>query len=96
MRKSHFNDEFLVLLGPIISRLFTCSNAEKNKQRVLALVLSIWFDPITIAITTAVTVAIVIDNVWAQPMFCIAYLFCSVHCTTDQDSRHGPSIYTQH
>jgi hypothetical protein len=32
-----------VLLGPIISRLFTCSNAEKNKlkkQRVLALVLS--------------------------------------------------------
>jgi hypothetical protein len=31
MRKSHFNDEFLVLLGPIISRLFTCSNVEKNK-----------------------------------------------------------------
>ncbi len=44
MRKSHFNDEFLVLMGPIISRLFTCSNAEKNKikkQRVLALVLSL-------------------------------------------------------
>jgi hypothetical protein len=35
-----------VLLGPIISRLFTCSNEEKNKnknkQRVLALVLSLW------------------------------------------------------
>jgi hypothetical protein len=30
MRKSHFNDEVLVLLGPIISRLFTCSNAEKK------------------------------------------------------------------
>jgi hypothetical protein len=33
-----------VLLGPIISRLFTCSNAEKNKlkkQRVLALVLTL-------------------------------------------------------
>jgi hypothetical protein len=30
MRKSHLNDEFLVLLGPIISRLFTCSNAEKK------------------------------------------------------------------
>ena len=30
MRKSHFNDEFLVLLGPIISRLFTCSNEEKK------------------------------------------------------------------
>jgi len=34
-----------VLLGPIISRLFTCSNEEKNnkikKQRVLALVLSL-------------------------------------------------------
>jgi hypothetical protein len=30
MRKSHFNDEFLVFLGPIISRLFTCSNEKKN------------------------------------------------------------------
>ncbi len=36
-------DEFLVLLGPIISRLFTCSDEEKKKQqRVLALVLSLW------------------------------------------------------
>ncbi len=34
MRKSHFNDEFLVLLGPIITRLFTC-------ERVLGLVLSL-------------------------------------------------------
>jgi hypothetical protein len=37
-------DEFLVLLGPIISRFFACSNEEKNKQkqqRVLALVLSL-------------------------------------------------------
>jgi hypothetical protein len=45
MRKSHLNDEFLVLLGPIISRLFTCSNEEKiknKKQRVLVLVLSLW------------------------------------------------------
>jgi hypothetical protein len=35
-------DEFLVLLGPIISRFFACSNEGKNKQkkqRVLALVL---------------------------------------------------------
>jgi len=35
-----------VLLGLIISRLFTCSkeekNKNKNKQRVLALVLSLW------------------------------------------------------
>ncbi len=33
-------DEFLVVLGPIISRFFACSNEEKNKQkqqRVLAL-----------------------------------------------------------
>jgi hypothetical protein len=44
MRKSHFNDEFLVLLGPIISRLFTCSNEEKKiLKRVLAVVLSLWF-----------------------------------------------------
>jgi hypothetical protein len=38
-------DEFLVLLGTIISRLFACSNEEKNKQkqqRVPALVLSLW------------------------------------------------------
>jgi hypothetical protein len=34
-------------MGPIISRLFTCSNEEKikaKKQRVLALVLSLWFE----------------------------------------------------
>jgi hypothetical protein len=31
-------DEFLVLLGPIISRFFACSNEEK---KVLALVLSL-------------------------------------------------------
>jgi hypothetical protein len=43
MRKSHFNDEFLVLFGPIISRPFTCSNEEK-KQRVLPLVLSLWVE----------------------------------------------------
>jgi len=44
MRKSHFNNDFLVLLGPIISRFFACSNEEKNKlkqQRVCALVLSL-------------------------------------------------------
>jgi hypothetical protein len=38
-------DEFLVLLGPIISRFFARSNEEKNKQkqnRVLDLVLSLW------------------------------------------------------
>jgi hypothetical protein len=37
-------DEFLVLLGHIISSFFQCSNEEKNKQkpqRVLALVLSL-------------------------------------------------------
>jgi len=37
-------------MGPIISRLFTCSNEEiknKNKkQRVLALVLSLWTRPV--------------------------------------------------
>jgi hypothetical protein len=39
-------DKFLVLLGPMISRFFACSNQEKiNKQkqpRVLALVISQW------------------------------------------------------
>ncbi len=50
MRKSHFNDEFLVLLGPIISSFFACSNKEKNKpkqQRVRALALSLWLEPST-------------------------------------------------
>jgi hypothetical protein len=37
MRKLQFNDEFLVLLGPIIGRLFTYSNEEKR-----VLVLSLW------------------------------------------------------
>ncbi len=32
MRKSHFNDKFLVLLGPIISWLFAYSNEEKINQ----------------------------------------------------------------
>jgi hypothetical protein len=44
MIKSDFNDEFLVLLGSIISRFFERSNEEKNKpkqQRVCALVLSL-------------------------------------------------------
>ncbi len=51
-------DEFLAFLGPIISRLFTCSKEEKNKQkqqRVLALVLSLWGDPLvpTVGVKTA-------------------------------------------
>ncbi len=46
MRKSHFNDGFLVLLGHIINRLFTCSNEEKiNKKIALALVLSLCQKP---------------------------------------------------
>ncbi len=32
MRKSRFNEKFLVLLGPTISRLFACSNEEKINQ----------------------------------------------------------------
>jgi hypothetical protein len=41
MKKSHFNDEFLALFGPIISRLLAFSNEEK--KRVHALVLSICY-----------------------------------------------------
>jgi len=33
MRKSHFNDEFLVLLGPKISRFFASSNDEKKSTK---------------------------------------------------------------
>jgi hypothetical protein len=32
MRKSHFNDEFLVLLGPIFSSFFAYSNEEKTAK----------------------------------------------------------------
>jgi hypothetical protein len=45
MRKSHFDDEFLVLLGPIISRLFTCSNEEKKKgacSSPISMILTRW------------------------------------------------------
>ncbi len=49
MKKSHFNDEFLALLGPIISRFFACSNEEKTNKpkqhRLHALVPSLWPDP---------------------------------------------------
>jgi hypothetical protein len=31
--KLNFNDEFLVLLGPIISRFYAGSNEEKNKPK---------------------------------------------------------------
>jgi hypothetical protein len=44
MSNSHFNDEDLVLFGPIISKFFAFSYEEKNKkqkQRVRALVLSL-------------------------------------------------------
>jgi hypothetical protein len=44
MRKSHFNKQFLVLLGPTISSFFACSNEEKSKpkqQSVHALVQSL-------------------------------------------------------
>ncbi len=58
MRKSHFL-MFLVLLGPIISRFFACSNVEKNRKkqhRLLAQVLSLWFE----------------ENTW---MYCTPSLF---------------------
>jgi hypothetical protein len=35
-------DEFLVLLGPIISRFFCIGKNKQKQQRVLALVLSLW------------------------------------------------------
>ncbi len=55
--KITFSDEFLVMLGPIISRLFTCSIEDKNKQkqqRVLALVLSLCSTPIAFGLASKV------------------------------------------
>jgi hypothetical protein len=60
MRKSHFNDEFLVLLGPIISRFFARSNVEKNKpkqQWVHALAFSLWL-PVANALAYFVRVSL--------------------------------------
>ncbi len=59
MIKSHFNDEFLVLLGPIISRFFACSNEEKKpkQQRVRALVWRLYLgkpEACTVILVTAV------------------------------------------
>ncbi len=48
MRKSHFNEQFLVLLRPIISRFLHVQMRKKNKpkqQSMHALVLSLWFNP---------------------------------------------------
>ncbi len=43
MRKSHFSDEFLVLLGPIISKFLHDQMQKKIKiKKVLALLLSVW------------------------------------------------------
>jgi hypothetical protein len=46
MRKSHYNEQFLVLFGPIISRFFACLKEGKKtpkQQSVCALVLSLWY-----------------------------------------------------
>jgi hypothetical protein len=46
MRKSHFNEQSLVLMGPIISRFLHVQMRKKNKpkqQSVHALVLSLCF-----------------------------------------------------
>ncbi len=44
MRKSHFNDQFFVLLGPIISRFFACSNEEKKPKNNKVYVLYSYLD----------------------------------------------------
>jgi hypothetical protein len=49
MRKSHFNDEFLVLLGPKSAGFLHVEMRKKNKpkqQTVRALVLSLWLIPV--------------------------------------------------
>jgi hypothetical protein len=35
MRKALFNEQSLVLLGPIISRFFACSNEEKSMHALV-------------------------------------------------------------
>jgi hypothetical protein len=52
MRKPHFNGEFLVLLGPIISRFFCMFKWGKKpkQQRVLALVLSLWLKDVKLSL----------------------------------------------
>ncbi len=40
MIKLHFNEQFLRLLGPIISRFFACSNEEKKSTKTTKCVCS--------------------------------------------------------
>ncbi len=64
MRKSHFNKQFLVLLGPIITSFFACSNEEiflPKQLRVCALVLSLWSDLVkSLTITQALDYYVII------------------------------------
>ncbi len=62
-------DEFLMLLGPIISRFIACSNEGKS---VLALVLSLWLKhqiklPVTICVPGALISGkrLVVYNIWS-------------------------------
>jgi hypothetical protein len=91
MRKSLFNNEFLVLLGPIISRLFTCSNEEKNKikkQRVLALVLSLWKYPFTLFRQAD-------DQVWNELRLIGREEVGSAAERTDETSGMGESCFSR-
>ncbi len=74
MWKSHFNDEFLVLLGPIISRLFTCSNAKKKLNKKTKGACS---SPISMGTTQMSTV----EAIWRTAFFklFLQYFFISLH-----------------
>jgi hypothetical protein len=57
MRKSHFNDKYLVLLGPTISSFLHVQMRKKNKQkqqRVCAVVVSLWLKGLPMTNTSAI------------------------------------------
>jgi hypothetical protein len=77
MRKSHFNNEFLVLFGPIISRFSACSIEPKNKpkqKRVIALVLSLCLDPMSV-VGNPLLVQIIEIGLEHTPFVVLAYFF---------------------
>jgi hypothetical protein len=70
MRKSHFDDDFLVLLGPIIIRFFARSN---EKKMVHALILSLWGVAIKPIQLSVVILSVIIPSVAAPSLLVIKY-----------------------
>jgi hypothetical protein len=70
MRKSHLNVEFLVLLGPIISRFFACSNEEKNKGACSSPIsMHTIYAKIGVTSVTNLRICVILDVIYGEKSF---------------------------